>query len=375
VRLDDLKQLADGTRVYLVPVGPVFRDDRAVPFAGTGLMFSGFRFIARLGGDILIDQHATAAELRNGAAQAARPVAEQILTQLSGLAVPRMPIPLPRLDKRLHYSRPLIMGVLNVTPDSFSDGGNFVDPGKAVEHALHMAAEGADIIDIGGESTRPGAEPVWEGEEADRVVPVIEALQEHFIPLSIDTRHSFVMEKALNAGAHIINDVTALTYDPESMAVAAASGAPVILMHSKGDPETMQDSPSYNNTLLDVFDYLKERVAACEAAGIERSRLILDPGIGFGKRMVQDNLALINGLPLLHTLGCPLLFGASRKSFIGAISGETDPSKRLPASLAAAMKAVELGAQIVRVHDVAETKQALSLVQAFKDAAMMDGLS
>ncbi len=372
MRLEKLKSLIDGARIYLVPVGPVFRDERAVPFAGTGLMFSGFRVLARDDNRIFCDTRASVAEVRAILAELARPVAEQILAQLSGLAGIRESMQLPGQELSLNYTRPLIMGVLNVTPDSFSDGGKFIDVGNALAQAECMIAEGADIIDIGGESTRPGAEPVWEGEEADRVVPVIEALQGKNIPISIDTRHSFVMEKALGAGAHVINDVTALTYDPESISIAANSIAPIILMHSQGDPKTMQDRPVYNDTLLDVYDYLAQRIAACETAGIAKSRLILDPGIGFGKRMVQDNLALINGLPLLHTLGCPILFGASRKSFIGAISGEEDPAKRLPGSLAAAMRAVELGASIVRVHDVAETKQALAMVQAFNDAAMMD---
>ncbi|MEX0299485.1 MAG: dihydropteroate synthase [Kordiimonas sp.] len=355
-----------------MPVGLVFGDDRAVPLSGTGLMFSGFRVLARDDRGLLLDVKATVTEVKEALSGLNREIAEQILAQLSGLAANRLTTPMPNIETPLHYTRRLVMGVLNVTPDSFSDGGKYLDPRYAWAKAERMIAEGADIIDIGGESTRPGADPVWEGEEAERVVPVIEALQTSGIPLSIDTRHSFVMDKALTAGAHIINDVTALTYDPESMTIAAKSKAPVILMHSQGEPKTMQDNPKYKNTLLDVYDYLAERIAVCVENGVEKSRLILDPGIGFGKRMVQDNLALINGLPLFHTLGCPILFGASRKSFIGAISGEDDPSKRLPGSLAAAMRAVELGAQIVRVHDVAETKQALSMVQAFRDAAMMD---
>ena len=236
-----------------------------------------------------------------------------------------------------------------------------------------MVAEGADIIDIGGESTRPGAKPVWEGEEAERVVPVIEALQADGVPLSLDSRHSFVMDKGLKAGAHIINDVSALDYDPDSMAIVAKSDAPVVLMHAQGLPETMQDRPSYQHVLFDVYDYLAGRIAACETAGIARGRIITDPGIGFGKRVVQDNLALILGLPLFLTLGCPVLLGASRKRFIGAITGEEEAGRRMAGSLAAAIKGVELGTQVVRVHDVAETAQALKLVQAFHDAAMMDG--
>ncbi len=335
-------------------------------------MFSGFRVLARTGKDKLCDFRISYAELCNALNVLPDVAVQQITEQIENLKKPRSPVSLAGTERKLNFTRPLIMGVLNITPDSFSDGGKFIDPEAAVRQARILIAEGADIIDVGGESTRPGAQPVWEGEEADRVVPVIEALQADGILLSIDTRHSFVMEKAITAGAHIINDVTALSYDGESLRVAAQTDAPIILMHSQGDPKTMQDNPNYSDTLLDVYDYLAERITICEKEGIAKERLILDPGIGFGKRMVKDNVALINGLPLLHTLGLPILFGASRKSFIAAISGEEDALKRMPGSLAAAMKAVEAGAQIVRVHDVKETKQALSLVQAFKDAAILD---
>ena len=357
-----------------MPVGSVFGDPQAISFAGTGLQFTGFRLMARLGGELVFDAWLTASDLVIQKQHACANIRDQIETQLENLKASRTPISLPGAVQALNFTKPLIMGVLNVTPDSFSDGGKFVHPVHAVTQARRMIAEGADIIDIGGESTRPGAEPVWEGEEAKRTIPVIEALQQDGVPLSIDTRHSFVMDKALEAGAHIINDITALTYDGESLRVAAASNAPIILMHSQGEPKTMQDNPTYRNTLLDVYDYLSARIDACVSVGINKSRLILDPGIGFGKRMVQDNLALINGLPLLHTLGCPILFGASRKSFIGAVTGEEDASNRLPGSLAAAMKAVEMGAQIVRVHDVAETKQALAMIQGFRDAAIIDAV-
>lgn len=370
--VNSLSELSDGARVYLVPVGPVFGDRDAVRLGDTALGFSRLRVMARESGGLLYDQHHTVAELQALMAHSDSALVTQVETQLAGLQAPRPPLSAPGLDRPLVFTRPLIMGVLNVTPDSFSDGGKYLDPKHALTQARRMITEGADIIDIGGESTRPGADPVWEGEEARRVVPVIEALQNDGVPLSIDTRHSHVMDKAVEAGAHIINDVTALSYDPESLRIAAASDAPIILMHSQGNPKTMQDNPEYRHTLLDVYDYLRERIDTCVAAGIDKSRLIVDPGIGFGKRLIQDNLMLINGLALLHTLGCPILFGASRKSFIGAISGEEDASKRLPGSLAAAIKAVELGAQIVRVHDVAETKQALALVQGFKDAAIMD---
>jgi len=336
------------------------------------MQFSGVRLMARCGDALVFDKRFSASQLSEAKQGASGAICAQIDAQLENLKTPRPAMALPGTEKILNFSKPIIMGVLNVTPDSFSDGGKFLDPIHAVTQARRMVAEGAGIIDIGGESTRPGAVPVWEGEEANRTVPVIEALKTDGIPLSIDTRHSFVMDKALTAGAHIINDVTALTYDEESMRIASASEAPVILMHSQGEPATMQDNPSYRDTLLDVYDYLSERIEACRAAGIEKSRLILDPGIGFGKRMVQDNLALINGLPLLHTLGCPLLFGASRKSFIGAITKEEDASKRLPGSLAAAVKAAEQGVQILRVHDVAESQQALTMAQAFRDASIID---
>jgi len=373
VSLERLQQLSDGARVYLVPVGFVYGDAGAFAFASTGLMFSGFRILAREGEKLLLDFRISAADLDVCINQLKGTVFAQVAAQCANLKAVRPAMKLPGLQNPLVFSKPLIMGVLNVTPDSFSDGGKYLDPSHALAHARTLIAQGADIIDIGGESTRPGAQPVWEGEEARRVVPVIEALQADGVPLSIDTRHSFVMDKALEAGAHIINDVTALSYDAESMRLAAAaSDAPIILMHSQGSPKTMQENPSYNNVLLDVYDYLSARIAACELAGIDRSRLILDPGIGFGKRMVRDNLALINGLALFHALGCPILFGASRKSFIGAVTGEENVAKRLPASIAAACKAVEAGVQIVRVHDVAETKQALLMVQGFRDAAIMD---
>nr|WP_281500542.1 dihydropteroate synthase [Kordiimonas marina] len=336
-----------------------------------GLRFLTFRLLVREGGKITHDETVAAATAEGAFAQFSSEIQDQLVRQHVALATPRPPMTLPGQDRALTFTRPLIMGILNVTPDSFSDGGKFLDHGEAVLHARAMIAEGADMIDIGGESTRPGATPVWEGEEATRVVPVIEALQADGIPLSIDTRHSFVMDKAVQAGCHIINDVTALEYDPESLRVAAETDAPIVLMHSAGDAGNEAD---YDDVLLDVYDYLAERVAVCEAAGIDRSRLILDPGIGFGKKVVAENVALMNGLALFHTLGCPLLVGASRKRFIGAISGEDVAERRMAGSVAAALHAARLGVQIVRVHDVAETVQALKVQQAFHDASIMDAI-
>lgn len=369
--VDALEKLTDGARAYLVPVGAVWGTLHGFASGVPGLSFPMFRLIVRNGTDVQLDHTISADSLTAALAPLPEKVRMQAEAQLERLSAPRAPMALPGRDAPLAFSRPLVMGVLNVTPDSFSDGGKFLDTGAAIRRARQMRAEGADIIDIGGESTRPGATPVWEGEEAERVVPVIEALTADNIPLSIDTRHSTVMAKAVAAGAHIINDVSALTYDGDSMKAAAATDAPVILMHSKGTPKTMQVAPEYDDVLLDVYDYLESRIDACVAAGIDRSRLIVDPGIGFGKRVVRDNLALMNGLAFFHTLGCPVLLGASRKRFIGAITGEEEADRRMPGSLAAALKGVEQGMQIVRVHDVAETVQALRLAQSMHDAAMM----
>ena len=256
-----------------------------------------------------------------------------------------------------------IMGVVNVTPDSFSDGGLYDTSEAAIAHGARLAKDGADILDIGGESTRPGSDPVEAAHEVERIVPVIEGLVGVKAKISADTRKAVVMEKAASAGAHILNDVSALTHDPRSLAVAAKSGLSVILMHAQGDPKTMQDDPTYADVLLDVYDYLEGRIAACEAEGVSRDRLIVDPGIGFGKTL-EHNLALLDGLALFHGLGVPLLLGASRKRFIGTLAGEPDASKRVPGSIAGALAGVARGVQIVRVHDVAETRQALVIWNA-----------
>ncbi|MGE0665216.1 MAG: dihydropteroate synthase [Sphingomonadales bacterium] len=260
-------------------------------------------------------------------------------------------------------SGPVLMGILNVTPDSFSDGGRFLDLDAAVSHARRMIADGAGIIDVGGESTRPGADPVDPAEELERVVPVIEALQGCGVPVSVDTRRSAVMRAALDAGAGMINDVSALTADPDSLAVAAASGAAVVLMHAQGDPRTMQDAPRYVDVVAEVYTYLERRIEACARAGILIERLIADPGIGFGKTL-EHNLALLRNLDRFHGLGCRLLVGASRKSFLGRLSGGAPADARLPGSLAAALAALRQGVHILRVHDVAETRQAIEVWRA-----------
>lgn len=263
----------------------------------------------------------------------------------------------------LSFDRPLIMGIVNVTPDSFSDGGDCETAEQAIAHLGRMVREGADILDIGGESTRPGAAPVEATEELRRVLPVIGAIAGLHRPVSIDTRKARVMREAVRAGAAIINDVAALTYEPDAIETAARAQVPIILMHAQGDPRTMQDRPVYDDVLLDVYDFLEARIRVAEAAGIARSMLIADPGIGFGKT-VQHNLALLAGVSMFHGLGVPLLLGASRKRFIGAITGESEPKRRGPGSVGVALAAAAQGVQIFRVHDVAETRQALDCWRA-----------
>ena len=293
----------------------------------------------------------------------------------SGEAAPRYKALLERLAQPrgdiagLPLDRPRIMGIINVTPDSFSDGGRHLAPGAAIQHALELEAAGAEILDVGGESTRPGSEAVHVDVELRRVMPVLEGLVGRTrARLSVDTRKPEVMRRAAAAGAHILNDVTALTFDPASLRIAAETGLSIILMHSQGDPRTMQVNPTYSDVVLDVAIALEERVEACVRAGIPRTRLIVDPGIGFGKT-VDHNLALLANLALFHALGTGLLVGASRKSFIGALTGAVDPDERLPGSIAAACLAATAGAQIIRVHDVAETRQALRLWEAMNQGS------
>ncbi len=276
----------------------------------------------------------------------------------------RLTVPRPVMAG-LTLNRPRIMGILNVTPDSFSDGGQFFDPGVALTHARAMAAQGTDLLDIGGESTRPGAADVPEAEEIRRTSPIIAALRAGGLmtPISIDTRKSAVARAALDAGASLVNDVAALTYDPALAPLVAGAQVPLCLMHAQGSPETMQDDPRYDDVLLDVYDFLAGRVAAAEAAGIRRDRIIVDPGIGFGKT-VSHNLALIRGLSLFHALGCPILLGASRKRFIGTIARAERAADRVSGSVAVALAGVAQGVQILRVHDIPETVQALTLWQA-----------
>ena len=277
-------------------------------------------------------------------------------------------------ERTVRLDQPQVMGIINATPDSFADGGSYADASAAAEAGANMAAQGAAIIDVGGESTRPGASTVWEKDEMERVLPVVRQLAGGGNAVSIDTRKSGVMSAALGAGAKLVNDVSALTWDPQSADVVAKAGVPVVLMHHQGDPQTMQKDPRYDDALVEVYQWLEDRIAAAADAGIARDNILIDPGIGFGKT-VAHNLELLNGLALLHGLGCPIVLGASRKRMIGALSNEAPADQRLPGSVTLALKAVEQGAQIVRVHDVPETVQALKVWRGLRDAALTPRVS
>jgi dihydropteroate synthase len=347
-------------KLYVRPVGPLGPQDigrlPAVAVAGrSDLAFAALELIERRQGRVR-------RALRSAADLAAGAERDRFQVLIDRLRAPRPPVAGVGLEA------PRLIGVVNVTPDSFSDGGLSVEPDAAIDHARRLEAEGADILEVGGESTRPGAVPVALEEEWRRVLPVVRALaKKSRVPIAIDTRKAEVMRRAALEGVRIINDVSALTHDGEALAVAAASGLNVVLMHARGEPRTMQDDPTYDDVVLDVADFLEARIEACAGAGIARSRLILDPGIGFGKTLAH-NLALLASLVLFHALGCPLLLGASRKSFIGALSGAR-VGERVPGSIAAALAGVAQGVQLLRVHDVAATRQALAVWEGARSFA------
>ncbi len=255
------------------------------------------------------------------------------------------------------------MGVLNVTPDSFSDGGDYLGLDAAIAAGLTMAAAGADIIDVGGESTRPSSQPIPPDAEQARILPVISALAAAGVCVSVDTRHAATMAAALDAGASIVNDVYALGYDPAAAPLVAARGCPVVLMHMRGMPTEMYAQARYCDVAAEVARELAQRIEAAESAGVARENIVIDPGIGFAKT-AEQSIELLRRLPELAALGCPILMGLSRKSFLGAITGEDEPRRRLPGSLAAGLFALARGAAILRVHDVAETVQAIKVWQA-----------
>ncbi|GEN98334.1 dihydropteroate synthase [Novosphingobium sediminis] len=361
-------------KIYIRPIGladsPQSEEGGAIRLAGGLVYASRFALIVREGAKV-VSRRRFAADEANAVLDALPDaVAAEAQTQWANLKAQHGPLTCGARTVRL--DQPQVMGILNVTPDSFSDGGKFLDkPEAALEHAAAMLEAGAAIIDVGGESTRPGAPAVWEGDEVKRVVPVIAKLASSGAAISIDSRRSTVLAEALAAGAHIVNDVSALRHDPRSIEVVAASGVPVVLMHAPGGEKDLHADGHYADVVLDVFDALRERRDAAVAGGIARDKIVLDPGIGFGKSLAE-NLALINALPLFHALGQPLLLGASRKRMIGALSGEAPAHQRLGGSLLLAAKGFDAGVQMVRVHDVAETVQALRVWRGLRDAALTD---
>lgn len=341
-------------RVYLVPRGLVWgsASARAVS-AGSARLLAGGPIgftsveIVRRGSD-------GSGERRPASI---RDVPDFLVPQLLGLSAPR-----PSWAG-LQFSKPCIMGVINVTPDSFSDGGDFVDPARAIAHGHALMEAGADILDVGGESTRPGAAPISIEEEVSRVIPVIEGLVKHGAIVSIDTRHSAVMRAAVAAGARIINDVTALTGDPDAESAAAETGASLVLMHMQGDPATMQKEPRYLDATCDLLDYFDERLQRLLCIGVPLDRIALDPGIGFGKKD-PHNFLLLEELAAFQVFGCPVVLGVSRKSFIGRNSRGEPPKERVAGTIAADQTGLDRGVQIVRVHDVAEACQARAVWHA-----------
>ncbi len=373
----DLRALGAEARVYCRPACFVDRPhglDGRVARIGDGMLwFAAWALAVRDGPGPVREALVPVADMDAWIAAMPEGLAARAAAQTVAVAAPRLTLGIGARNVRLN--EPQIMGILNLTPDSFSDGGkNLANADQAAEAAYDMAAAGAAIIDVGGESTRPGAPLVWEGDEADRVVPVIERLARSGAAISIDTRKAAVMEAAIKAGAGMVNDVAALGYDERAVDIVARAACPVVLMHAPSqtsDPHDRSKLPGgrYGDVLYDVFDWLEARIAAVEAKGVERTRIIVDPGLGFGKG-VEDNLRLLNGLALFHALGVPLLVGASRKRMIGALDGEAPAADRLGGSIALALKAVEAGAQIVRVHDVSETRQALRMWRGMRDAAL-----
>ncbi|MGO9172409.1 MAG: dihydropteroate synthase [Rhodomicrobium sp.] len=340
--------------IYLEPVGLLYGTvareaiglGAALPLAGTAIAFGAVRLWEGEPGNV---KHAI---VRISTIQSIdEPRVKELLDRLSA---PRPPAAGVSLD------RPRIMGIVNVTPDSFSDGGDHFEAGAAVEHARRLVAEGANIIEIGAESTRPGSSPVAAEEELGRLLPVLQGLSGLTVPVSVDTRKPEVMREAASAGAAVLNDVSSLTFAANSLSTAAELKKTVVLMHSQGTPETMQDNPVYKDAAIEVYGFLESRIEAATAAGLPRENIIADPGIGFGKTLAH-NLYLLQSIALFHGLGVPLMTGVSRKAFIQRITGAETPKESTAGSISAAFDAVSQGVQIVRVHDVLATRQAIAL--------------
>lgn len=361
-------------KLYLQPLtlvaGPQLVDGDALRIAG-GLAYAReFALVVVRDGVVISRDVTTPRGMDDAIARLPAGLASEAIQQWADLQIVHAPLKMG--ERVIRLDQPQIMGILNVTPDSFSDGGKFLDdPEAAHAHAADMLEGGAAIIDIGGESTRPGAAAVWEGDEVKRVVPAVERCAAMGAAISVDTRRASVMKASLAAGAHLINDVSALRHDPRSLGLAANSGAPVVLMHAPGEGEDLHCKAGYGNVVFEVFDWLRLARDRALAAGIARENIILDPGLGFGKS-VADNLALMNALELFHALGQPLLLGVSRKRFIGALSNEAPAHERLGGSVALALRGMQAGYQLLRVHDVRDTVQARNVWRGLRDAAVTD---
>ncbi|MEM7665758.1 MAG: dihydropteroate synthase [Pseudomonadota bacterium] len=366
------------TSAYLHPIafasGPQAEDGAAIRLGGSMVYASRFALLVRENGAVaarhLFGVREAEAVLSELADSYGSVLATEAAQQWTNLAKTHAPVQLG--ERTIRFDQPQIMGVLNVTPDSFSDGGEFLDkPDAGREHAAAMLEAGAAIIDIGGESTQPGAAATWEGDEKDRVLPAVEYCAAMGAAISIDTRRAGVLEAALQAGAHIANDVSAMRYDERMPELVANTGCPVILMHAPGSGDDLHEGGEYADVVSEVFDFLKLAREKAIVAGIAEDRIMLDPGIGFGKTLA-DNLALINALPLFHALGSPLLLGVSRKRMIGALSNEEPAEKRLGGSITLATAGMNAGFHMLRVHDAPETVQARNVWRGMRDAALTD---
>ncbi|MGV3731031.1 MAG: dihydropteroate synthase [Sphingopyxis sp.] len=366
----DLGSASADAKIYLRPTCFVDRphelDESALRIADTMVWFAAWHVSLRDNGAVR-SAIVPVAELDDWIAAMPDRLGEAAQAQRAGVTRARGNLQLGARTIRLN--EPQLMGILNVTPDSFSDGGKHIDAAAAIDAGFAMATAGAAIIDVGGESTRPGAPLIWEGDEIQRVESVVAALAKGGVAVSIDTRKAAVMEAALAAGAGIVNDISALRYDDRAIEVVVQARCPVVLMHAPSAKSDPHEGGTYAHVLFDVYDMLAERIAACVAAGIDAAKIIVDPGIGFGKG-VGDNLALVNGLALFHTLGCPILFGASRKRMIGALDNEAAADQRLGGTVALHYQAAAQGAQLLRVHDIAENRQALRVWRGLRDAAL-----
>ena len=370
----DPSLLTPETRLYLRPIwfaeSPVGLDGRTARMGSGLIWFQGYEVTARHDGVIQRDRVAVA-EFDDWCGLVIEPLAVRARTLAANIAAIRSPLAVR--ERMIRFDVPQLMGILKMTPESFSDGGkHLADPQAAADAGFAMMVAGAAIVDVGGESTRPRAEKVWEGDEIARIVPVIEWLAAAGVPVSVDTRKAAVMEAALAAGAGIVNDISALLHDPRSIEVVARAECPVVLMHAPSTGDDPHEGGEYQDVVTDVFDWLEARIAACEAAGITREKIIVDPGLGFGKSLAA-NLAIMSRLALYQGLGVPVLLGASRKRMIGALSNEAAANVRLGGSLTLALRGVDAGMQMLRVHDVPETVQLVHVWRGLRDAALVTG--